>query len=109
MNQSVQLVYSIAHAKRPKVALTKHNRGMYRVSDPDAKLGVPVKTGDLQASIQKEVTGSPDNLKGRVWTEGIKYAMYMEYGTSKIRARPFMRPAYNLTKEAIKKLFKSKQ
>lgn len=46
-------------------------------------------TGQLFASISKEKTGA---TSGRVYTR-VDYAKYLEYGTRKMRPRPFMRPA----------------
>jgi HK97 gp10 family phage protein len=43
--------------------------------------------------------------EGEIVTKGVPYAGFMEYGTSKIKKRPFMRPAVALTRDAIKKTF----
>ncbi len=114
MEAIVNVVYRTAKARRPKIsiamqkALGRPAKG-YRVSDPNAAAGVPVRTGDLQASIHKELTkkGS-EKWIGRIFIDGpgMPYARFMEFGTSKIRARPFMRPAIHLNKEWIKKKFK---
>lgn len=108
MKQATAMVWRIAHQKRPMIskAQMKAQGRSKRVSDPSASLGVPVDTGALQASIQQSI--SRNGLMGyigKIWTKGIQYAGFMEYGTSKIAARPFMRPAINLTKDAIKKNF----
>jgi len=108
MKQATNMVWRIAHQKRPMIskAQMKAEGRNRRISDPNASLGVPVNTGALQASIQQEVTRKGlTNVQGKIWTKGIDYAGYMEYGTSKIPARPFMRPAIAMTKDAIKRLF----
>ena len=110
MAQATHLVWGIAHQRRPKIGLTKLNRGKYRVSDPNAEQGVPVKTGRLQGSITERVEKRPGYLsyQGIIETKGVPYAAYMEYGTSRIQARPFMRPAITATQDALKKLFGAK-
>jgi HK97 gp10 family phage protein len=50
---------------------------------------VPVRTGRLQGSIQAvEYTG-----KVVVGPVDVPYALYVEYGTSRMRAQPYIRPA----------------
>lgn len=53
-----------------------------------AKAIVPVDTGALQASIQKIGFGS-----GRAVVADTNYAAYVEFGTRKMAAQPYMRPA----------------
>lgn len=107
------IVYKTAKARRPKISIQEHKalgrpakvkgQSAYRVSDPNADVGVPVDTGKLQASITKDpVKRVKDKYIGRVWTNW-PYAKYMEFGTSVIQARPFMHPALNINKEAIKR------
>lgn len=52
---------------------------------------VPVRTGYLRSSIRAEV----DANEARLVAEA-PYAGYVEYGTSKMAARPYMRPAAKL-------------
>ncbi len=107
MNLVVDVVYKTAHARRPKVGITKDNRGTYRVSDPDATLGVPVDTGALQASITKQVYWKGKKIIGEISAgKGLTYAKMIEFGTSRMRARPFMRPAFNENLEWIKNKWK---
>lgn len=111
MQQATLMVWRIAHQKRPIIskAQAKAQGRSYRVSDPGASAGVPVRTGALQGSIQQSVTANGlMSYVGKIWTKGIEYAGFIEYGTSRMAARPFMRPAINLTKDAIKKLFSLK-
>lgn len=111
MNLIVEVVWRSAKQKRPKISVTKNNRGQYRVSDPDAILGVPVDTGILQASITKEVKWQGDKIIGEIDAGvGIPYAQAIEYGRSDVnmRPRPFMRPAYNENLEWIKNKWKEK-
>jgi len=109
---SVNILYKLASAKRPMItnaqAKAQGRRkvgGKYqRVSDPDAKAGVPVRSGELQRSIEKKVEDKGVKVIGSVYTDS-PYANFVEFGTSRMRARPFMRPAIELGKAAIKLLF----
>lgn len=49
-------------------------------------------TGLLRASINRELSADGRGLVGRVGTS-VKYGRYLELGTTKMRARPFLRPA----------------
>lgn len=127
MTEAVNLVYKTATTKRPNVTYVnilgetqkvsgrvpkEIKRAFYTrtVSDPDAESGVPVKTGNLQSSIKKEVKVQGRNVVGRVYvdTKKAKYAKYVEFGTSKMQARPFMRPALDMNQEKIRKIFGEK-
>lgn len=58
-----------------------------------AKEYAPVRTGRLRASIHN---GQIDRLTYFVGT-GVEYGIYVEFGTYKMRAQPFMRPAISRT------------
>ena len=108
MKMATDMVWRIAHQKRPMItkSMMKSEGRSRRVSDPGAQAGVPVDTGRLQESIKKLVTRKRMmSYVGEIFTKGVSYAGFMEYGTSKTKARPFMRPAVALTKDAIKKVF----
>lgn len=122
INLITNIVYKTATARRPKMTVKElKQKGLpryfrkdqktgkskeYRVSDPNAILGVPVDTGILQAGIKKSVMKKGGKWIGTVWVdENIEYAKFIEFGTSKIKARPFMRPAYNENKDLIKKIY----
>ena len=103
-----QVIYNTARARRPKISAKEQKslgrstaKGSYRVSDPNASYGVPVKTGDLQSSIKKEITRGFKKVNGRVYVDGPgnAYAAAIEYGTSRIQARPFMRQALSENRE----------
>jgi HK97 gp10 family phage protein len=110
MNAAVNVVYATARAKRPMItkAEMKATGRTTRVSDPNAEVGVPVRTGALQISIQKSVESKLNSIVGKVFTQS-PYGSYVEFGTSKMAARPFMRPALNVQMEAIKAIFASKR
>ena len=56
--------------------------------EKNAKQNCPVDTGKLRASITTEV----GKLEAEVGTN-VEYALCVEFGTSKQKAQPFMRPA----------------
>ena len=65
-----------------------------------ATLNTPVDTGNLRSSIDFEV-GSEDAV---IFTP-VEYAPHVEYGTSKMAAQPFLRPALDNNKSNIIKVF----
>lgn len=120
MELATNMVWRIAHQRRPYISKQHQKRGFVtksgnvhhnRVSDPNARLGVPVDTGLLQSAVKKEVTHTGyGKFQGVVYVDlaMAPYGKDMEFGTSKVHARPFMRPAYELTKDALHKLFRAK-
>lgn len=74
-------------------------------------------TGSLARSIQIKI--EDDGFKGSVGTE-LKYGFWLEFGTNKMAARPYLRPAFKLhepeilrncedhLKKAIQKIARSK-
>ena len=108
------IVFQTAHTKRPIITKAEMNASgrTRRVSNPAAAYGVPVSTGALQLSIKKEVVDSGKKVTGTVFVDpaspAAEYAKYMEYGTSRIAPRPFMRTAITQNQEWIKKYFKQK-
>ena len=60
----------------------------------------PVDTGMLRDSVStKPLNG--DWKSGAVVFTPVEYAMYQEFGTVKMRAQPFMRPAFDENKTRI--------
>jgi HK97 gp10 family phage protein len=58
----------------------------------DMRRYVPVLSGDLRGTIRTEI-----GEVARIWagdaSAGIDYPIYQEYGTTRMAAQPFMRPA----------------
>jgi HK97 gp10 family phage protein len=67
-----------------------------------AKMRAPVDTGFLRSSIQ---TMFPSNLTGIV-NVAAEYGMYVEFGTTRMAARPFLLPAVALTRPKMETMLK---
>ncbi len=70
------------------------------VVEGQAKALCPVDTGNLRNSITHEVEGK----EARVGTN-VEYAPFVELGTSKMAAQPFLNPALEQNKGNIQKIF----
>jgi hypothetical protein len=123
--QATNIVYIVATAKRAKISKEEYkassNQYMrrikegksagkmkaYYVSDPNATVGVPVDTGALQESIKQEVVNKGGKWQGRIFTDN-PYAKAIEYGTSKIAPRSFMRSALSEQSGVVKSIFNAK-
>lgn len=72
-----------------------------RLVEADAMRMAPVDTGRLKNSIH-----SRPKERGKSWVVGsnVKYAPYQEYGTSKMPAQPYLRPALQKNKPKIKSI-----
>lgn len=66
----------------------------------DAKLVCPVDTGNLRSSITTSVESDGSNVTATVGTN-VEYAPFVEYGTKKMSAKPFLIPAFESNKEWI--------
>ena len=76
--------------------------------EESAKSKAPVKTGELGASIRNEVDeGAKEVFVG----SDLDYALYLEYGTRKMQAQPYLRPALYETdvENILKNAFKDMQ
>lgn len=70
--------------------------------EADAKRNCPVDTGRLRASI----TTSPVEEHTVTIGTNTEYAPYVELGTCKMSAQPFLQPALDMNKQAILNMFK---
>jgi len=73
-----------------------------------AKEMAPVDTGHLKRNIMRKTYTSPNNtgVVGEVY-DPVEYGVYQEFGTSKMKAQPFMRPALRVHQETIYKEFEN--
>jgi len=127
MNAAVNIVYNTARAKRPSTTFYEFGgetmstpgkipkdvkrlfRHVRKVSDPNAKFGVPVRTGNLRDAIKKDVKVQFHKVVGTIWVDQKQapYAGFIEYGTSKMAKRPFFRPAMDLNRKIVKDIIGS--
>lgn len=72
-----------------------------------AKAGKPpaVDLGNLRSSIQSKVTVGSVTVKGEVGSDE-NYALFLEIGTRKMKARPYLRPAIVANRRKINRIFK---
>jgi HK97 gp10 family phage protein len=66
-----------------------------------------VDTGTLRRSIHTEAAETRDGAVARTGTN-VEYALAQEFGTSRMRGQPFMRPAYDEKKgEALREMHRA--
>jgi HK97 gp10 family phage protein len=65
---------------------------------------VPVDTGRLKGTIKAQIEGTSENPV-LVLSANTDYAKYVEFGTYKMKAQPFLRPAIEYIEENAPKLF----
>ena len=105
LTAATDIAYRLARTPRAMIM----NKAGRRVSDPHASYGVPVQTGVLQSSIKKgKIKIDEEKASSSIYVDNkvAPYSMFIEYGTSKMRARPFMRPVANMMKQITKNLFR---
>lgn len=66
-----------------------------------------VHIGTLVNSIKSELVSSSDTDAWANVGTGVEYAEYLEFGTSRMEARPYMRPAYDENVEQITETVKT--
>ena len=60
----------------------------------EAKEQVPVDTGNLRSTIEIRLKKTVfAGIQARIGTDRTTYAIHVEYGTQKMRAQPYIRPA----------------
>lgn len=67
--------------------------------DAELKSLVPVDTGRLKGSIEASMV---DDFTGNI-TLGTEYMWYVEYGTYKMRAQPFIRPSVEKMRSSLQR------
>jgi HK97 gp10 family phage protein len=66
--------------------------------EADAKVFVPVRTGNLKGSIHTEVSGLTAEVSANT-----EYAVFVEHGTSRMRPQPYMGPALDKNAPVLEK------
>lgn len=69
-----------------------------------ARNRAPVDTGALKKSIHSDIIGETADTVEGVLVADVYYAGYVEFGTRKMTARPYMRPAITETQANISKI-----
>ena len=64
----------------------------------------PVDTGYLKGTITNKVVKNGSNIEGYVYSTA-EYAPYVELGTYKMEAKPFLYPALTQNQSAIREIF----
>jgi len=95
-NSTVKLNLRIADAKEEmRVATFEAVQEVFELDiKAAAKEGSPVLTGTNKRSIDTEVTEYPAGIQGQLFTQS-GYGGYLEIGTSKMPARPYLQPAFD--------------
>ncbi|UVX70644.1 MAG: putative tail-component [Bacteriophage sp.] len=65
---------------------------------------VPVDTGYLKGTITNKVVKNGSNIEGYVYSTA-EYAPYVELGTYKMNAKPFLYPALTQNQSIIRQIF----
>src|SRR5690606_28863132 len=81
---------------------TRTTPGGYIIGLDPSKPGEPPKkiTGQLQNSMAGNVVEEPNEIRGEVGSS-LEKAEYLETGTSKMKARPYMRPTMMEEKDKL--------
>ena len=67
-----------------------------------AQRNVPVDKGILRASLNSRIT-----VDQAIIGTNVNYAPYQEYGTTKMKAQPYLRPAVDKNRKGLVALWKS--
>lgn len=94
---------SLVEDRVAKKALRKAALAGARVVVEAAKVRVPIRTGKLHDHIVAEaVNVEPDHVEVNIGPDKEAfYGMFLELGTSKMAARPFLRPALDENQEQV--------
>jgi len=95
--------------QRRKELVEKLLKGMAKavlIVERQAKEDCVVDTGRLRSSITSKVEQAEGDITGVVGTN-VEYASFIEQGTSKMAAQPFLYPALESQKDRIKDALKN--
>ena len=86
-------------ANTPSGSVSKYKHKVSRPGHPPA-----LDSGTLMSSLSHKVKVGIATIIGEVGSD-IGYALFLEIGTSKMAARPFLRPAVKSNRRKINKIF----
>jgi HK97 gp10 family phage protein len=90
-------------AVKVSMSATSHSGKMYGSHRASAPGETPaVDTGVLVNSINTQLVSSSDTEAIAEVGTGVLYSEFLEFGTSRMEARPFMRPAFDNNEAKIK-------
>ena len=76
----------------------------YTASSPGPPPEAPAQaTGQLRQSVKSSVEGKGRSVLGKVKAEA-KHALPLEFGTKNMAARPFMKPSFDKSLDAIRRI-----
>lgn len=89
-----------------------HREMVKKISKPGPPRSAPgnpphVDTGRLRQSLQPSVVRTGNTIRGTVSTN-LEYAPHLEYGTSRMQPRPFMRSTIAEQAEPVKAIMRGK-
>lgn len=104
----IDSIKAMAEKRMEAATVVVANRAKQLISTPyppPSRPGEPPhrRTGRLRASVAREVTWDESTVIGRVGSN-VKYAKWLELGTSRMAARPWLRRALIETRNAIAKI-----
>jgi HK97 gp10 family phage protein len=104
MDRLEQAAQVVAEDARRRVPIGKSRTGTRGGKDWTAR-----EAGALKASIRVvRLHGDPKrNVRIYAGNRQVFYARFVEYGTAKMKARPFLRPALNASKGRIQDILRS--
>ena len=113
-------LYYIGRSKKTRRRTWYKKPGKGRKEHRASRPGEPpaIDTGILRSSIMSEVEETGMNVIGRVGPDveyiaakapigtNVEYGYYLETGTAKMEARPFLRPSLHRTRKEVVRIFK---
>lgn len=100
--------FSALSDKMQRSALRSSLREASKPMLQEAQARVPVRTGHLKRSLGIASSGRKTNVQALIGPRKkfrAFYAHIVELGSSKMRARPFLRPAFDASKDKVIKAF----
>jgi len=106
MGQAVQFLRNEVVKSINTSQITKTGKSGARVGLDPSKPGDPPKRieGDLVKSISTDIDSSPTKIVGRYGSTQNKKALALEFGTSRMAARPFIRPPLLKNRNKVKRM-----